>query len=158
MLQHGSTQYFREHYSRVKFEHEDNVVKIGEILREIEHKQPLLIQGYKTRMATSRMLLKQRELVEHMLHEGTLIDLDAAPIISDINDKLRDLYLEPLYEAIPCTKAYRRTQAQLNSMPLMRSNTTGRRHRLASMLDHAPLYIHWPPHHLPRLESHTCAS
>ena len=152
-LARATTAYFNEFFQQVKFEHEDNVVKMKEVLAEIEHKQPSLIKSFKTRIAISRTLLKQRELVEHMLHEGTLIDLDANPIIDDINDRLRKLYLAPVYEAIPFTKAAKRKQAELQDTPMLRSSTTGHRHRLASMLEAAPLHIRFDAYHLPHIET-----
>lgn len=89
MLERGTTQYFKNHYNEVKMEHADNVAKVLEIIKEIEERQPALISSIKTRSATFRVLLKQREQIELMLHEGVLVDLDARPMIEDVNGRIK---------------------------------------------------------------------
>lgn len=144
MLERGTTQYFKNHYNEVKMEHADNVAKVLEIIKEIEERQPALISSIKTRSATFRVLLKQREQIELMLHEGVLVDLDARPMIEDVNGRIKREYLDGFYETLPWTKASRRKNKMMDKSPLI-MGLDGTKHRLASML-HQP---HLPHLHLP---------
>jgi len=148
-IERGSTRYFQSHYQEVRMEHQDNVDKVQQIIQEIEQRQPTLIMMYKTRTATVRLLLKQREQVELMLHEGVLVDLDARPIIADLNDRLREVYLESFYETLPCTRARANKEQLVHTSPLFQG-VNGTKHRLASMLEHG---AHAVEHavHLPSL-------
>ena len=77
----------------------DNIEKITRKMRELRERHAgsgggavesgASVDGFQQRYARTRILLKQRELVEHMQHEGLLIDLDAAPITAAIEERLK---------------------------------------------------------------------
>ena len=104
----AADRFFTSHFEEVKHEHTDNVSLMRKLLHELEDDHPLLISSFKERACIARMLHKQREVVEHMMHEGTLVDLDGAPIVDEINKRLRSLYLQPVFEAIPFTAEAKR--------------------------------------------------
>lgn len=54
----------------------------------------------KTRYATNLVLLEQREVVQHLLHEGLMDELDEAPLVQLINRKIEKIMLEPILETV----------------------------------------------------------
>jgi len=58
----------------------------------------------KTRYAANLLLLEQRHVVEHLLHEGLLDALDAAPLIKEINEKIEQIMLAPLVDKFAATR------------------------------------------------------
>jgi len=55
---------------------------------------------FKSQHALNRLLLSQRDTIEHMRHEGILTDLDAAPLNAECNKQLGKLKLDPLLEKV----------------------------------------------------------
>ena len=95
--------------SLVEREHLEILDKMNVLLKAVEDfRDPRTIGGrseardkwrqYKTRYAQNLLLLEQRKVVEHLLHEGLLDDLDAAPLISQLNTKLEKIMLAPLLD------------------------------------------------------------
>jgi len=87
----------------VKSEHDDNIVAMEMLFKKMEAKCITTVardelRDWKSRHALMMMLLKQRHHVEHMVHQGVLTDLDAAPLLDECNSKLGKLQIEPLKE------------------------------------------------------------
>ena len=64
------------------------IEKIQAMLEALRAKAPKAVQAFQTKYVTTALLRKQRQMVEHMKHEGELLDLDAAPLTSEIDDDL----------------------------------------------------------------------
>jgi len=63
------------------------------IIRSGKHK--LTISDFEHIWVAVKMLDKRLEIVEHMLHDGELLDLDAAPLIQSMEDEIRKLLVNP---------------------------------------------------------------
>jgi len=72
------------------FEYEDNEAEMTRVLANLESSEPDLVRVAQTRLVARQLLTRQYEQVDHMLHEGELLDLDAAALKKEINDKLCD--------------------------------------------------------------------
>jgi len=69
----------------VKEEHADNVHKMQDLIEELRQKSPIRVRKFAMKFVATQLLRKQRALVEHMKHEGELIDLDSGPLIGEID-------------------------------------------------------------------------
>jgi len=79
-------------YAKVVEAHKDNVEKMQFELENFQVREGACA-SIKQRRALQLVLLNQRSSVEHMQHHGELKDLDAGPIISEINQKIQANYL-----------------------------------------------------------------
>ena len=79
-------------FKKIHDEHEDNKERTIEVMQRIERSYPSEIDRFKTHHVTTRVLREQRAAVEHLMHDGDLLDLDANQIVGQINDKLQKLY------------------------------------------------------------------
>jgi len=91
--------------TRVEAEHLEILDTMRDLLAFVEdfggnagyaRKQKAKFVQFKTRYACKLVLLEQRECVEHLVHEGLLDDLDAAPLIAAIDQKIEAIELAPL--------------------------------------------------------------
>jgi len=53
------------------------------------------ISTFKQTWVAGQMIEKRIEVVQHMLHEGELLDLDAAPLIAKLEEEMRKLEVDP---------------------------------------------------------------
>eukprot|EP00441_Pelagodinium_beii_P041071 CAMPEP_0197632526 /NCGR_PEP_ID=MMETSP1338-20131121/9231_1 /TAXON_ID=43686 ORGANISM="Pelagodinium beii, Strain RCC1491" /NCGR_SAMPLE_ID=MMETSP1338 /ASSEMBLY_ACC=CAM_ASM_000754 /LENGTH=930 /DNA_ID=CAMNT_0043204089 /DNA_START=71 /DNA_END=2863 /DNA_ORIENTATION=+ len=80
-------------FAKVADEHKDNLEKMQQELSAYTESNGSHLSIMQQR-ALLLVLLKQRGIVEHMLHEGELKDLDAVPLISEINKKIHTQYVK----------------------------------------------------------------
>jgi NhaP-type Na+/H+ or K+/H+ antiporter len=73
---------------RVNEEHTDNIENIHEAMKVLRAKAPNAIAAFSKKYAATELLRQQKAMVEHMKHEGELLDLDAAPLTSEIDDEI----------------------------------------------------------------------
>ena len=73
---------------KVRDEHEDNVDRMSETLGVLRAKAPKSIAAFQQRWVLTEILLEQRKAVAHLQHEGELIDLDAAPLLGEIDHEI----------------------------------------------------------------------
>ena len=84
-------------------EHKDNGENMAKVFDDMEADctstmEENEIKSFKAQKALSTLLLKQRDTLEHMLHEGILDSLDFGPLFDDINGRIGQLILEPMYD------------------------------------------------------------
>mmetsp|Transcript_53912 Transcript_53912/g.159752 ORF Transcript_53912/g.159752 Transcript_53912/m.159752 type:complete len:1155 (-) Transcript_53912:469-3933(-) len=91
---------FNKWYEIVKYEHRDNLEQMVLTLQTLQTEFPQVILDFKDMHASSLVLHHQREMVEHMLHEGLLPQLDAGQLLSAINKRLKRLYFQPFSHKI----------------------------------------------------------
>jgi len=82
------SEKIRDARLKVKEEHTDNIAKIKQALIDLRAKAPKSVKAFQTRFVATQLLRNQRKLVEHMKHEGELLDLDSAPLIDEIDAAL----------------------------------------------------------------------
>jgi len=89
----------------VRKEHVDNDLEMESLFETLlktcdsaDTKGQLVL--FKSQHALNRLLLSQRDAIEHMRHEGILTDLDAAPLNAECNERLGKLKLDPLLEKV----------------------------------------------------------
>ena len=85
----------------VQREHDDNVEDMAELFERVQlacstRASKLEFKKWKSQHALTMMLLHQRKIVDHMRHEGVLADLDASPLLDEINQKLAKLKVDPI--------------------------------------------------------------
>ena len=78
----------------------DSVEDFGSAKTKEARKARSKFAMYKSRYASNLVLLEQRHVVEHLVHEGLLDDLDSAPMVDTINKKIEAIMLAPLLEKI----------------------------------------------------------
>jgi len=96
--------------SKVEQEHLEILDTMRNLLDEVDNfgdddprrarKERKKFAVYKTRYAGKLVLLEQRHVVEHLVHEGLLDDLDSAPLIAGIDKKIEAIELAPLQSKI----------------------------------------------------------
>jgi len=98
-------------FDMVAREHEDNRESMVRGMTVIQKRLPGLIFEFKRHYCASLVLHHQHNTVEHMHHEGNLTDLDSTPMLQKIDQHLKNLYLEPVYDSmeqvgkkVPATK------------------------------------------------------
>jgi len=108
-----------EELEKVRAEHHDNDDEMEALYEGLEQaatsasaKGQLAL--FKSQHALNRMLLQQRDSIEHMRHEGILTDLDAAPLNAECNAKLGALKLDPLLEKFSSSQARSDLKAALS--------------------------------------------
>jgi len=74
--------------SMVVKEHADNTQKMQAALVELRSKAPRKVAAFQERYVAFELLQKQRSMVTHMLHEGELLDLDAAQLLGEIDEEI----------------------------------------------------------------------
>ena len=81
-------------------EHLDNIAEMQEVIQRLLAAEQDIVVDYKKSHFHCTMLLKQRELVEHMMHEGELLDLDALPILDQIDADIQRHYRKDAFLAM----------------------------------------------------------
>jgi hypothetical protein len=92
-------------FEMIAHEHEDNTALMIRGMSLIQRRMPGLIYEFKKQYCASQLLHHQQHLVEHMRHEGELLDLDANPIqvLGGYLDCLLTLTLTPTPKFLPRT-------------------------------------------------------
>lgn len=89
------------------FQH--NLEKMAELLKKVEdfgeeskdsRRERDKFVRYKTAYASNLVLLTQRHEIEELQHHGLLMDLDADPLIKQINSRIERIVLTPLRLAL----------------------------------------------------------
>jgi len=79
---------------KIKFEHEDNKEDVENMLQELHDTSDRAdLEQFEREFVRSRVLLKQQAMIDHMEHEGELLDLDADPLRAEIDDQLGEVML-----------------------------------------------------------------
>lgn len=84
----------------IAHEHEDNKRSMMRAMGLIQLRLPGMIYEFKKQYCASQLLHHQQHLIEHMKHDGELVDLDANPLLEAIKNNLKNLYLGPIYSAL----------------------------------------------------------
>ena len=84
----------------VASEHVDNVEVMADAMRGVAVRKPDAVRHLQTNHAKRLVLNRQEKLIKHMQHEGELLDLDALPLLEQIDHQLALLYTEPLKESL----------------------------------------------------------
>ena len=69
-------------------EHDDNLKKMQETLGVLRSKAPKSIADFQNRWVTLEILGGQRKFIQHLQHEGELLDLDTGPLIGEIDGEI----------------------------------------------------------------------
>ena len=82
----------------VKREHRNNINEMTMALQQVRAKFTTDVKAFEKQYVTTRILLKQQRVIDHMQHEGELVDLDATVLRAEIDSELSTMTLEPLRE------------------------------------------------------------
>jgi len=82
--------------AKVHHELEDNLHEMNQFMANLRRDHIALIRHCQAMVVKCKVLYKQHEVIEHMLHEGELLDLDANRLRARVDAQLKQLYLEPL--------------------------------------------------------------
>mmetsp|Transcript_41660 Transcript_41660/g.103526 ORF Transcript_41660/g.103526 Transcript_41660/m.103526 type:complete len:1049 (+) Transcript_41660:99-3245(+) len=105
-------QYAIDAMTCVEKDHTEVLDQMGDLLKSVSDFVPsgegrrasrsahAKFARYKSRYAGKLVLLEQRRVVEHLVHEGLLDELDSAPMVQTINKKIEAIELAPLQEKI----------------------------------------------------------
>lgn len=85
-------------FAMVAYEHQDNRDEMIKVMEQIQQRLPGLIRDFKTGYVTSLVLHRQQAIIDHLMHEGQLIDLDVGPMKRAAAEHLKHLYLKPLVD------------------------------------------------------------
>lgn len=85
-------------FTMVANEHRDNKELMIEAMQLIQTRYPGLIFEFKKNHVAQLLLHRQMHTLQHMAHEGELLDLDSSPLDGTITAMLKHLYLEPVKE------------------------------------------------------------
>ena len=107
-------------------EHTDNVKEIRNAMRLIYRRHPDAVRHFETTWAKRLILNKQSSLIKKMQHEGILLDLDAMPLLEEVDHRLAQLYTEPLKEMMRTVR--QRTKRSLERMATGHLSSTVHRH------------------------------
>ena len=94
-----------EFEKKVKDELKDNIEDMEALMKELREKYPKEIRRCQAVIVKTKLLYKQQEIVDHLLHEGELLDLDACQLQAQIDDELQHLYLEPVGSILQWARA-----------------------------------------------------
>ena len=82
--------------------------KYDEFFAGLSERHPDLIKSIATKHAASLALRHQREVIKHLKHEGVIMDLDAAKLLSEPLKMMRRLDALPADQPISSVKNHRR--------------------------------------------------
>jgi len=126
---------------QVKAEHEKYVEPMRLKINDVQKRFRTDVVQFEKRYVKTRVLLDQQKTIEHMLHHGELLDLDASPLVAEINQELSSMVVVPIRERIinmvPSLfrKTIERTQEKANERVSRRRESVG---RLRGSLDCPP--------------------
>ena len=81
-------------FAAVILDHDDNKKRMNKMMDLVARRFPKVIATLRKNFATQLLLHRQRHIIDELKEEGCLTDLDAAPLIESVNEKLKHLYIQ----------------------------------------------------------------